>query len=84
MLYGVELVKSLEDEITRLRAAMDRRQERYNNWETDEDDCFISERVESRGIQLDRDKISLIQDGGMLMVSGICHSGWKADKCSLV
>ena len=64
MMYGKELIKSLEDEIIRLRDAMDRRQERYNNWETDEDDCFISERVESRGIQLNKDKISLIQDGG--------------------
>ena len=64
MKYGVELIKSLENEISILRAAMDRRIERINNWQTDEDDCFISERVESRGIQLNRDKISLIQDGG--------------------
>lgn len=40
------------------------RVERIANWETDEEDCFISERVESRAINVDRDKIALIKDGG--------------------
>ena len=64
MLYGAELVKHLEDEIVRMQEAMDNREKRIRNWETDEDDCFISERVESRTIQTNREKIKLIQDGG--------------------
>ena len=64
MMYGVALITKLENEITILQAAIDRRAERIANWETDEDDCFISERVESRGIQVAKDKIQLIKDGG--------------------
>lgn len=64
MKYGNELIEDLEKEIETLQGAIDRRAERIARWETDEDDCFISERVESRGIQLNRDKIRLIKDGG--------------------
>lgn len=64
MKYGAELIASLNDEIERMKAAMDRRAERIANWETDEEDCFISERVESRTISVNRDKIRLIEDGG--------------------
>jgi hypothetical protein len=64
MMYGAALITKLENEITTLQAAIDRRAERIANWETDEDDCFISERVESRGIQVAKNKIQLIKDGG--------------------
>jgi hypothetical protein len=64
MMYGTELIKKLEAEIETLQGAMNRRAERIANWETDDDDCFISERVESRGIQVNREKIALIKDGG--------------------
>lgn len=64
MMYGTELINKLEAEITTLQAALDRRAERIANWETDEDDCFISERCESRTIATNRNKISLIKDGG--------------------
>lgn len=64
MMYGAALITKLENEITTLQAAIDRRAERIANWETDEDDCFISERVESRGIQIAKNKIQLIKDGG--------------------
>jgi len=64
MMYGAALITKLENEITTLQAAIDRRAERIANWETDEDDCFISERVESRCIQVNKDKIQLIKDGG--------------------
>lgn len=64
MMYGVALITKLENEITTLQAALDHRAERIANWETDEDDCFISERCETRGIQVAKDKIQLIKDGG--------------------
>ena len=64
MLYGNELIKKLESEIEVMQGALERRAERISNWETDEDDCFISERCESRTISVNRDKIALIKDGG--------------------
>ena len=64
MVYGAELIKNLEREIETMRGALDRRQERINRWETDEDDCFISERVETRTISVNQSKIKLIKDGG--------------------
>lgn len=64
MLYGTELIKRLESEIELMQGAINRRAERISNWETDEDDCFISERCESRTIAVNREKIALIQDGG--------------------
>ena len=62
--YGAELIEKLENEIKTLQEAIDRRAERIANWETDEDDCFISERCETRGVQVAKDKIQLIKDGG--------------------
>ena len=64
MKYGIELVKQLESEIARMQDAMRNRAERIDRDETDIDDCFVSERVESRTISVNRDKIALINDGG--------------------
>ena len=62
--YGTELIKKLENEIKTLQEAINRREERIANWETDEDDCFISQRCEERGITVAKQKIDLINDGG--------------------
>lgn len=64
MKYGKELIAELEREIETLRERIENRSDRIDKWETDEDDCFISERVETRGIQLAKDKIDLIKRGG--------------------
>ena len=64
MVYGAELITKLENEIELMKGAIDRRAERIANWETDEDDCFISERCESRTISVNQNKIALIKDGG--------------------
>ena len=64
MRFGQELIEALEAEIETMKKALERREERIRNWETDEEDCFISERVESRTISVNRDKIALIKDGG--------------------
>lgn len=64
MVYGAELISKLESEIELMKGAISRRAERINNWETDEDDCFISERVELRTISVNQNKINLIKNGG--------------------
>lgn len=64
MLYGVELIKSLENEKALIRENQRNREKRIANWETDEDDCFISIRCDDRNSHLIDDKIQLIQDGG--------------------
>lgn len=64
MVYGQELIKKLENEIEIMNGAMERRQERIDRWETDEDDCFISERCESRTVSVNKRKIDLINRGG--------------------
>lgn len=64
MKYGQELVKELEQDIELTKKSMANRQERINNWMTDEEDCFISIRCDERGLQLAKDKIDLINDGG--------------------
>ena len=48
--YGEELKKAIIAERDNLQAAIDRRSERIKNWETDEDDCFLSQRVEENAI----------------------------------
>ncbi len=64
MRYGQELIEQLERDIETTKRAMENRQERIDNWQTDEDDCFISIRCDERQLSLCRDKISLIKDGG--------------------
>ena len=64
MKYGQELINELRKEIETLSGAMQRRQDRINRWETDEDDCFMSQRVEERGVRLAERKIDLIERGG--------------------
>lgn len=66
MKYGQELIAMLEDEIASYEKARKDRQERINAWHTDEDDCFISQRVDERGLALAKDKIALIKDGGCM------------------
>ena len=64
MKYGAELIASLEAENKRMMEAINDRIERINDGMTDWDDCFISQRCESRGIQNNNEKIALLKDGG--------------------
>lgn len=48
--YGEELRKQILETKKRMQDAIDRRAERIANWETDEDDCFISQRCEESAI----------------------------------
>ena len=64
MVYGEELIKKLEKDIEIMQKSLDERATRIANWETDMDDCFVSERCEIRGIRNARAKIDLIRKGG--------------------
>ena len=64
MMYGQELIKSLEQEIASYKAAIKNRYERIENGFTDMEDCFVSQRFEERGIRTAEEKIALIRDGG--------------------
>ena len=50
-LFGEQLRESILETKRRMQAAIDRRAERIANWETDEEDCFISEHVEQDAIR---------------------------------
>lgn len=65
MKYGAELIAQLEAENVRLQAAREDRAQRVAAWQTDEDDCFLSERVEARTISTNRAKIDLLRRGGL-------------------
>ena len=64
MRFGAELVKDLQNEMQRYRDNMENRDARISNGLTDIDDCFISQRNEERSLNLCKDKIDLINDGG--------------------
>lgn len=64
MKYGMELIRELEKDIQVTLEAMRNRQQRIKDGWTDEDDCFMSIRCDERGLQLAKDKIQLIQEGG--------------------
>lgn len=64
MVYGQELIDRLERDIATTKQNIADRQQRINNWETDIDDCCVSQRVDERGIGLAHDKIELIKRGG--------------------
>lgn len=69
MKYGQELIEQLEREIEAYEEERAERERRIANWETDEDDCFISMRCTDRNEELARDKIALIKDGGCMWFS---------------
>ena len=63
-IYGEALIKELEEQIALMRKAISDRWDRINAGMTDIDDCFMSQRCEERGINVNNDKIRLIKDGG--------------------
>lgn len=65
-LYGEELARSIEAEKQRYIAAIEDRQRRINNWETDEDDCFLSQRMEERGIHECNERLKILQGDGTM------------------
>lgn len=64
MKYGAELIEDLKREIETLQQSIDNRYERIEKGWTDMDDCFVSQKFETRGIDLAKQKIALIEEGG--------------------
>lgn len=68
--YGEELRKAIEAQKATLQAAIDRRAERIRNWETDEDDCFMSQRVEESGIRECNMQLEILNGDGCMDYEG--------------
>lgn len=66
MKYGKDLIEMLEEEIIGYTRVMNDRNKRIAAGQTDEEDCFISMRCDSRGLALAKDKIALIKNGGCM------------------
>lgn len=64
MKYGIDLIHDLERDIEMHTNAIRNRFDRIDAGMTDMDDCFVSQRCDERGINVAKDKIRLIKDGG--------------------
>lgn len=68
--FGEELRKSILAQKENLQRALDDRARRIANWETDEEDCFLSERVESRGITELNMQLDILNGDGCMDFEG--------------
>lgn len=64
--YGDELKRAIINQKQRLSDAIDRRAERIANWETDEEDCFVSQRVEENGIRECEMQLAILDGDGCM------------------
>lgn len=64
--YGEELRKLILKQRETLQNAIDRRAERIANWETDEDDCFMSQRVEESAIRECNMQLRILDGDGLM------------------
>ena len=68
--YGEELRKVIEKQKATLQAAIDNRARRIANWETDEDDCFMSQRAEEQGISECNMQLEILNGDGCMDYEG--------------
>lgn len=66
--FGKELAEEIKKDIERTRAIMARRDERISNWETDEDDCFLSQRVNEQAISEYQKQLNILNGDGFTTV----------------
>lgn len=71
MLYGDELRKSILATKECLIARIEERNTRIANWETDEDDCFLSQRVEERAISECNMQLSILDGDGTMTIDAV-------------
>ena len=64
-LYGEELRKAILDGIAHTKEIMAERATRIANWETDEDDCFLSARVNENSMSEYRMQLDILDHGGV-------------------
>lgn len=70
-IFGEELRKSIEAEKQRYIDTMNRRDERIANGEVDEDDCFMSIRVESQAIDRCNMELEILKGDGLMNYDAI-------------
>ena len=66
MKYGKELAEIIKAEIKATEEVQKRRNERIANWETDEDDCFLSIRVEEQSLAKCRMQLAILETDGCM------------------
>lgn len=65
-IFGAELREAVLARKARLQEIMADRQRRINNWETDEDDCFISQRSDEQGISECNMQLAILDSDGTM------------------
>lgn len=70
-LYGEDLVKSIKDERKRIIKNMEERNERIANWETDEDDCFVSSRSDQQSLHNCEMRLEILNTDGLMDFEGV-------------
>lgn len=69
--FGAELAKEIENDKQRTIEIMNRRDERINNWETDEDDCFLSIHSNQQNISACDMKLEILKGDGTMEIDAI-------------
>ena len=75
--FGAELAKQIEKHRQCLVDAQDRRDERIGAGWTDEDDCFLSIRVEQQGIRECDMQLEILKGDGLMDVDAIFDENGK-------
>lgn len=65
-LYGQKLAEDIQKRIEDTYKIIDNRNERINNWETDEDDCFLSQRTDEQAISNYRKQLDILKTDGFM------------------
>lgn len=84
MLYGEELRQSILATRKTLQEAIKRRAERISRWETDEDDCFISQRIEEAGINECNLQLAILEGDGCMDYEAIFDQDGNEVYCKWV
>jgi len=66
--YGEALAEQIREEMARYQANIDGRWERINQGLTDMDDCFMSQRVEERGIANCKMQLEILEGDGTMEI----------------
>lgn len=69
--YGEELKKAILARKARAQAAIDDRADRIGRWETDEDDCFMSQRIDERSIRECNMQLEILDTDGTMEIGAI-------------
>lgn len=69
--YGEELRKSILATKEHLLESIKERNERIANWQTDEDDCFLSQRVEERAISECNMQLTILDGDGTMTIDAV-------------